>query len=121
MIQQHNTLSPHHIVQHACRAPLVCSRWHACLDDSEAEGLLEGDIGEDAAGGVGEQVDVGNVLLLVLLGVGNAAVQVVRVDQLHDLGQDLLAARRHAINVLTVSLRAHQNTCKGFACIPQNR
>ncbi len=83
---------------------------YACLDDGEAEGLLEGDVGEDAAGGVGEQVDVGDVLLLVLLGVGHAAVQVVRVDQLHHLRQDLLAARRHAVNVLAVALRMHQIT-----------
>lgn len=84
----------------------------ACLDDSQAKGLLEGDICENAAGGVGEQVDVRNVLLLVLLGVGNAAVQVVRIDQLHHLGQDLLAAWRHAVDVLTVALRAtHQPFC----------
>ena len=75
------------------------------LNDSEAERLLEGNIGEDAAGGVGEQVDVRDVLLLVLLGVGNAAVQVMRVDQLHHLRQDLLAAWRHAVDVLAVALR----------------
>ena len=78
----------------------------AYLDDGEAKGFLEGDVGEDAAGGIGQAVDVGDVHLAVLLGVGNTAVQVVAVHQLQDLGQDLVAACSHAVDVLAVALQS---------------
>ena len=75
------------------------------LDDGEAEGLLQGHIGEDAARGKGQAVDVGNVGLGVLLGVGHAAIQVVGIHQAQHLLQHLGAACRHAINVVAVALR----------------
>ena len=75
------------------------------LDDCQAKRLLEGNIGEDATSCVGQSVDVGDVHLAVLLGVGNAAVQVMAVHQLQDLGQDLAAPCCHAVDVLTVALQ----------------
>lgn len=83
----------------ACDA-LFCAH----LDDRQAKRLLEGDVCEDAARREREAVDVGDVALRMLLGVGHAAVQVVHVDELHDLHEDLLAAPRHAVDVVAVAL-----------------
>ncbi len=74
------------------------------LNDCEAKGFLEGDIGKDSAGGVGQAVDVRNVHLAVLLGVGDAAIQIMTVHQLQHLSQNLAAAGCHAVNILPVSL-----------------
>ena len=77
----------------------------ANLDDGESERLLQRDIGEDAVGGERQAVDVADVVLGVALGVRHRAVEVVQVDELHDLSQHLLGAARHAVYVVPVALR----------------
>lgn len=74
------------------------------LNDSQAERLLKGDVGEDPMCGEREAVDVGDVLLGVPLGVGHTAVQVMVVNELQHLSQHLGAAPRHAVYQLTVAL-----------------
>lgn len=74
------------------------------LNDSEAEGLLQGHVCEDAMGGKGQAVDVRDVLLGVPLGVGHTAVQVMVVYKLQDLGEHLGAATCHAVYQLSVPL-----------------
>ena len=76
------------------------------LDDGEPKRLLERDVGEDTPGAQRQPVDVRDVALLVLLGVGHAAVQVVGVDQLQHLVQHLLGAGSHAVDVVAVPLPA---------------
>jgi len=56
-------------------------------------------------GGERQAVDVADVVLGVALGVRHRAVEVVQVDELHDLSQHLLGAARHAVYVVPVALR----------------
>lgn len=53
------------------RSPVQTHSTH--LYDGEAKGLLQGDVGEDAARGGGKFVDVGDVGLGVMLWVRHAA------------------------------------------------
>lgn len=101
--------------------PVTASAGSAHLNDGQAKGLLKSDIGENALGLQREAVDIRDVTLLMLLGVGDAPIQVVGVDQLQDLVQHLGRPCCHAVDVFPIALRNHSNASKCLCVLHQAR
>mmetsp|Transcript_38431 Transcript_38431/g.91160 ORF Transcript_38431/g.91160 Transcript_38431/m.91160 type:complete len:500 (+) Transcript_38431:1763-3262(+) len=86
------------------------------LDQRQAKGLLPSNVGEHAPRGIREVVDVRDVRLPVSLGVRDRSVEVVLVDQLQHGCQDVGAALRHRVDIVTVPHDEHE-----VAYLPKHR